>query len=251
MPDPSFLLAIPVYNEAGHLDSVLREAQTYVGDILVVDDGSTDGTGRLLDGCVGLRLIRHPRNLGYGRSLADAFAYARAEGFDWLITMDCDEQHEAAFVPAFQDAARADEVDLVSGSRYLAAMPGNTPAPMDRRQINARITELLNQRLGLGITDAFCGFKAYRVAALADLCITEPGYAMPLQLWVQAARAGWRVSEIAVPRIYHDPNRHFGGPLDDPAHRYDHYLAVLEGELARPPGQRATVSTGEDFRAAS
>ena len=89
----------------------------------------------------------------------------------------------------------------------------------------------LNRRLGLNITDAFCGFKAYRVAALRDLHITVPGYAMPMQFWVQAARAGLRVRELPVRLIYNDPTRHFGGLLDDPAIRLQHYLEVLETEL--------------------
>ena len=63
------------------------------------------------------------------------------------------------------------------------------------------------------LTDAFCGFKAYRVEALSSLRITETGWGMPLQLWVQAARLGLRVKEVAVPRIYLDPNRAFGGVL--------------------------------------
>jgi dolichol-phosphate mannosyltransferase len=62
--------------------------------------------------------------------------------------------------------------------------------------------------------------------------VTEPGYAMPLQVWVQAARAGWRVVELPVPLIYHDATRRFGGGLDDPATRYQYYIDVLEAELA-------------------
>ncbi len=72
---------------------------------------------------------------------------------------------------------------------------------------------------------------AYRVAALSRLNITVPGYAMPLQFWVQVARAGLRVSELPVRLIYHDSTRHFGGVLDDPAARLEHYLAVFEAEL--------------------
>ena len=107
-------------------------------------------------------------------------------------------------------------------------------APPDRRRINAVVTALLRQRLGLRLTDAFCGFKAYRVAALADLLITVPGYAVPMQAWVQSVRAGHRVRELPVPLKYPDPNRHFGGHLDDPMVRLRHYLAVFEEELAQP-----------------
>ena len=250
MTNPRFLLAIPVYNEARHLNRVLGQARREIQHILVVDDGSTDRTPDILAAHSDLHLIQHPSNQGYGRSLADAFCFAIDRRFDWLLTMDCDEQHQPAFLPKFMAAARADGADLISGSRYLAAFAASTTPPPDRRWINARITALLNERLDLGITDAFCGFKAYRVARLATLAVTDPGYAMPLQLWAQIARARWRVAELPVPLIYRDLTRHFGGPLDDPATRYQHYLAVLEAELARPTPHPETRRQDDAIRAA-
>ena len=88
--------------------------------------------------------------------------------------------------------------------------------------------------LGLHLTDAFCGFKAHRVAPTHVLGLDEPGYAFPLQLWPRAARAGLRVTEIPVRLIYNDPTRHFGGSLDDPELRLQHYLQVLAREMIRP-----------------
>jgi glycosyltransferase involved in cell wall biosynthesis len=227
----SVLLAIPVFNEAKHLVPVLARARRHVDDILVIDDGSTDDTPRLLAGQSGVFRLTHSENRGYGQSLIDAFRFAARHGFDWVITMDCDEQHEPSFIPRFLDAIAAGDADVVSGSRYLAAFPENTSPPTERRRINAAITRLLREVLGLELTDAFCGFKAHRVSSMADLRLTVPGYAFPLQLWVQAARAGLRVREIPVPLIYHDSNRHFGGSLDDPVARLRHYLEVFVQEL--------------------
>ena len=79
----------------------------------------------------------------------------------------------------------------------------------------------------MGISDAFCGFKAYRVESLSRLNITVPGYGMPLQLWVQAARLGLRIQEVPVSLIYNDPNRQFGGSLDNPTARLLYYYEVL------------------------
>lgn len=228
------LLAIPVYNEAPYVEGVLAEARHYSRNILVVDDGSTDDTPRILRRQGDIHLITHPENRGYGQSLADAFAFARNRGFGWLITMDCDEQHEAASIPRFLEVAATDAHDVVSGTRYPEGRYDDPEAPSDRRRINRRITEMLRQRLGLDITDAFCGFKAYRVAALKSIRVTVPGYAMPMQWWVQVARAGLRVVELPVPLIYKDPERHFGGLLDDPDARLAHYLSVFEAELNHP-----------------
>ena len=89
------------------------------------------------------------------------------------------------------------------------------------------ITSVINQRLGFDLTDAFCGFKAYRTAALRQLQLKETGYAMPLELWVQASCHKLAVVEVAVPLIYLDENRSFGGQLDDGATRLAYYMEVL------------------------
>jgi dolichol-phosphate mannosyltransferase len=81
------------------------------------------------------------------------------------------------------------------------------------------------------LTDAFCGFKAYRVAALSRLKLSETGYAMPLELWVQAAYAKWRVREYPVPLIYLDETRSFGGSLDDDQTRLDYYNLVIQRSI--------------------
>ena len=135
-----------------------------------------------------------------------------------------------AFLPLlFEDAARP--ADIVSGSRYLQTFAGDSRPPEERRRINQSITSLINERLNLQLTDAFCGFKAYRVDALPRLNITEFGYAMPLQLWVQAVQAGFRIIEHPVPLIYLDESRSFGGALDDANRRLAYYREVLDREM--------------------
>jgi dolichol-phosphate mannosyltransferase len=112
-------------------------------------------------------------------------------------------------------------------------MDGNGTAPQDRRAINVRITQVINTITGFDLTDSFCGFKAYRVDALRKLRLTDTGYAMPLQFWIQAKYFGLRVTELPVSRIYDDPNRTFGGGLDDPEVRLNHYLTTIENERQR------------------
>lgn len=220
------LTAIPVYNEAKTLQEVLAQVRRYAGEILVVNDGSTDATADLLHAENDLHVITHRKNAGYGAALQSAFGYATAHQYDVLVTMDCDGQHEPSRIPVLLEAI--DNADIVSGSRYLRDFRQDTPAPSDRQYINATITRQLNDQYGLDITDAFCGFKAYTREALEHLKITETGWGMPLQLWVQAARAGLRVTEIAVPRLYLDPTRAFGGVLNDGAARLNHYRAIID-----------------------
>ena len=224
------LTAIPVYNEERHLENVLREVRRYTPNILVVNDGSTDGTPGLLARQENIRVVTHPRNRGYGAALISAFTHALDSGADVLVTMDCDGQHEPARIPVLLEAL--DDADIVSGSRYLRDFRQNNSAPADRQQINRRVTLELNERLGLDLTDAFCGFKAYRTSALRRLRVTETGWGMPLQLWVQAAYLGLRVKEVGVPRLYLDPNRAFGGVLNDAEERLAYYRRVIDAAEA-------------------
>jgi dolichol-phosphate mannosyltransferase len=221
----TFWTAIPVYNEERHLEGVLREVRRYSPRILVVNDGSTDRTAELLARQPDLNIITHPCNQGYGAALISAFDFARRRETDVLVTMDCDGQHEPSRIPVLLEAIH--DADIVSGSRYLRDFRQNTVSPQDRRQINRQITTELNERFGLHLTDAFCGFKAYRRTALEQMLITETGWGMPLQLWVQAARLGLRIKEVGVPRLYLDPNRAFGGVLDNAEERLTYYRSVI------------------------
>lgn len=232
---PRVLTALPVYNEESHLVPVLAEVKKYASDILVVNDGSKDGTGRVLSEIDGINVVTHEVNQGYGAALRSAFNYAIQHEYDVLVTIDCDGQHEPSLIPAMAAAVYPDDdepYDIISGSRYLKRFPGDSVPPEERRRINMRITNMLNEVLGLKLTDGFCGFKAYRTLPLENLDITELGYAMPLQLWVQAVRHGFRIKEFAVPLIYLDEKRSFGGSLDDSERRLRYYREVLDRELA-------------------
>lgn len=224
------LTALPVFNEAKHVAGVLEETLRYSRNVLVVDDGSTDGTSQLLAARDDIRLITHPQNRGYGAALRSAFDLAVEDGYDVLVTIDCDGQHQPRLIPKFVEACR--QADIVSGSRYLTRLPGDSSPPEDRRRVNRTITNQLNNRLRLKLTDAFCGFKAYRVPALAKMDLTEEGYAMPLELWVRAAELDLKIVELPVPLIYLDEARSFGGAMDDSTRRQAVYLEVLERAMA-------------------
>src|SRR6516165_4124553 len=116
-PPMRLLTAIPVYNEEEYLEPVLTEVLKYAGDVLVVDDGSTDRTPDRLRAFPTVRTIRHDRNQGYGAGLRTAFRAAIEGGYDGLVTLDCDGQHEPSRIPVL--AAGLAHADIVSGSRYL------------------------------------------------------------------------------------------------------------------------------------
>lgn len=228
----SDVVLLPVYNEGGTVGHVLDAVRVYFADdVLVVDDGSTDDTVRVLSERGDVSVITHPVNLGYGRALEEGFSVARARGAKRVVTMDCDGQHEPAHIPQFL-AALDEGWDIVSGSRYLpdSASVG-VVAPEERREINARVTRVINAVTGWQLTDAFCGFKAYRASAIDSIDLTEPGYAMPVEMWAKAYKAGLSVREMAVERIYCDHQRSFGGELDDPERRFAYYMRVWDKAL--------------------
>jgi dolichol-phosphate mannosyltransferase len=228
------IVLIPVYNEEKHLQGLLQHLRAvYSGDVLFVDDGSVDCSPCMLKEIESpnTRVIMQPENRGYGATLLRGFKEVCDAGYDHVITMDSDGQHRPDWIPDFFKAI--ENWDIVSGSRYKEEFTNNGEAPKDRRAINHQITELINSFTGYNITDSFGGFKAYKTSALRQLKLDDTGYAMPLQLWVQAKHFKLTVTELPISRIYDDPNRKFGGELDNPEIRLKLYLDTIEKERAK------------------
>lgn len=224
------LLILPVFNEEDYILEVLESLPDTV-DISVIDDGSTDNTLKILKQHTKVDfLIRHKTNQGYGKSLIDGFELAIKNNYTYLVTMDCDAQHEPKYIPIFFEELT--NFDIVSGSRYLPTSPHLSEAPKDRVEINKFITQLICKYTKYNITDAFCGFKGYRTEALKKLNLTEHGYGMPLQLLIQASNAGLTIKEIPVPLIYHVQDRNFKGNFSSKEARLKYYLEVIKKELA-------------------
>ena len=236
------LTALPVFNEAAHVTAVLDQVRRYSHEVLVVDDGSTDDTSALLGARNDIHLVTHTQNLGYGAALISAFDFALRGGYEVLVTIDCDGQHEPLH-SAFRAKVPGRRADIVSGSRYLKSFSAGKQPPADRRRINEIITRELNAELGLRLTDSFCGFKAYRVPVLSNFELSETGYAMPLELWVQAAALGLKIIELPVPLVYLEEARSFGGSLDNAEIRLGVYREVLRRSMEQVEAKMAGEGT--------
>ncbi|MCF6155633.1 MAG: glycosyltransferase family 2 protein [Candidatus Brocadia sp.] len=227
----NILIAIPVFNEIA-VYNIIQRVKNFSLDVLVIDDGSTYSLRKGLINVENIRMIVHPRNLGYGKAIIDAFTYAMKNRYDYLLTIDGDGQHEPEEISLFLREIPFYDYDIISGSRYLFPIRVGADVPIERYLINKRITGILNRITGFGLTDSFCGFKAYKVEKLKALHVTEYGYGMPLQLWIQAWKRGLRVREIPVKLIYNDLTKHFAGVLEDPETRLLYYKNIIRKELA-------------------
>ena len=229
------LVALPVFNESD-AHTIIQGVKKFSLDILVIDDGSTDGIDKWLPHDTNVQTIIHPENLGYGKTIIDAFAYAVDKSYDYLVTIDGDGQHESEEISLFLKEIPLGDSDIVSGSRYLLPTEMDDEAPLERYLINKEVTSILNRITGFQLTDSFCGFKAYNVEKLRKIHLTEHGYGMPLQFWVQAWKAGLRVKEIPVKLIYKDLTKRFKGNLENPDRRLLYYKNIITSEMRRVEG---------------
>jgi O-antigen/teichoic acid export membrane protein len=191
--------AIPCYNEACFIGDVVRQTQTYVDIVAVVDDGSTDGTAEVAR-VAGAQVIRHPTNTGPGSAARDCLQIGRDVHADVLVTLDGDGQHNPDEIPDVIAPILSGGADLVIGSRFMGRY--NNVARYRRFGIGV-ITFLYNWGASTQITDGQSCFRAYNQRALDVLCITEPGFGFSVETLVQARNAGLRIREVSISCVYH------------------------------------------------
>lgn len=191
---------IPAYNEARTLAAVVRGLLAHCADIVVVDDGSTDGSAASVTG-LPISLLQHAHNRGKAAALWSGMQAALAMGADAVLTLDADGQHAAHDVPRLMSAARAHPERLIVGVRALAR--GTTPLVrfLANRFANFWISWACGQRL----LDSQSGFRVYPATFLRNVDIAHDrrhGFVFESELLIEAARAGFRVYAVPVPAIY-------------------------------------------------
>jgi glycosyltransferase involved in cell wall biosynthesis len=160
------LAVVPAYNECATVAEVVhavrRDARGF--DVLVVDDGSTDATAACAE-AAGARVLRMPFNLGIGGAVQAGFVYAYEHGYDRMVQVDGDGQHDAAEVPRLEEAMVAHGVDMVCGSRFLSR-DMKYPAPISRRTGIHLFAFLLSRLIGARVSDPTSGFRLYNRRAI-------------------------------------------------------------------------------------
>ena len=163
----SYLAVVPAYNESTTIARVIGSLREHAPDfdVLVVDDGSTDGTGELaID--AGARVVRHPFNLGIGGAVQSGFAFALENGYDRMVQVDGDGQHMASEIGTLVAALDGDpSVDMICGSRFLT--DGGYPATISRRTGIHIFAFLLSRIVGQRVSDPTSGFRLYNRRGIA------------------------------------------------------------------------------------
>jgi len=160
---------IPAFNEESSIGRVLAETKGYVDDIIVIDDGSSDGTSAI-SSKAGAVVVRHPYNMGVGKAFATGVEKALEMGADIVVTLDADGQFQSAEIPRVIEPIVEGRADLVTGSRFLDEKL--TPEMIGSKRFGNRLfTWMVNQLTGQEFTDTQCGFRAYSKEALLRLTI--------------------------------------------------------------------------------
>ncbi len=192
------LAIVPALNEAGSIESVIREIRAEDADfeVLVIDDGSTDRTAALAEEA-GARVVRLPFNLGIGGAVQTGLQYARDHAFDLAVQIDADGQHDPSQVPQLLAPLITGEADVVVGSRFLGER--NYKAPFLRR-VGIRIfAAIVSGVVGQRLTDTSSSFRAFGRRAIAYFAHDYPhGFVESVEATVIAARCGLRLKEVPV-----------------------------------------------------
>jgi glycosyltransferase involved in cell wall biosynthesis len=209
---PGLSTFLPAHDEAENLEAVVADllrvlpevAQAF--EVIVVDDGSTDGTGALADGLARrdprVRVVHHPRNLGYGAALRSGIAACR---HPFIFFTDADRQFDVRELPGF--ATQRARGDIVVGYRHPRRDPW-------LRRVNGYLWTVLVRRLfGLRVRDVDCAFKLFPRAALAGLPLETTGATISTEILVLALRQGYRVVEVPVGHYARPAGRQSGARL--------------------------------------
>ena len=201
------LALLPAYNEAAHLEQVLKAVKEQIRDILVVDDGSKDNTADIARS-FGVELLSRGYNCGKGRSLRDGYTWALEQGYDAVIMLDSDGQHDPACIPDFIAKYRSTHAPLIIGARDYHAIP------LRRRIPNMIGKALFSTAVGQNIPDNQSGYRLLgRMLMNRMLESAETGYQFEVEMIAVCVAENWPIEWVSIPTIYGD-EKSKQNPLD-------------------------------------
>jgi glycosyltransferase involved in cell wall biosynthesis len=204
------IILIPVYNEEKQLDALLSEMQGLDFDILVIDDGSKDGTADVAK-AHNVKLIRNEVNLGKGTALRKGFEYALERGYDLIFTMDGDGQHRPEDLLKIYEHYLKSGADIIIGNR----MWNPVGMPLIRKITNKVMSKIISFLTKTYIPDSQCGLKLIRREVLRNVDISSRKFEIESEILIRAIRKGYKVESMPILSVYHAHNSSKIRPIRD------------------------------------
>jgi glycosyltransferase involved in cell wall biosynthesis len=215
---PRIIVVIPAFNEERFIGSVVVKARRYGSSVIVIDDGSTDGTSNVASEA-GAIVFRHRTNLGKGAALGTGFEAAYAMDPDAVVTIDGDGQHLTEEIELVAGPVLRGEADVVIGSRYLEP---RSDVPRTRVLGHQVFNFVTNQSSGVSVSDSQSGFRAFSPAAAQAISFESRGFSVESEMQFIARQLGLKLVEVPIVISYHDkPKRNV----------FAHGILVLNGML--------------------
>lgn len=218
-------LLLPAYNESRTIGQIIQEASEFIRDIIVIDDGSSDGTGEIA-AARGAACLTNATNCGKGFALRKGFAYALAHGYELIVTMDSDGQHEPADLSRFLAHFDKTHPDILIGARVREVLPehadkvrtsqfhtnsslaksltkkGPRPMPLHRSINNWLVSQVGSRLCGQTVPDFQSGYRLIRADVLRHVQLETARYEMEAELLIKAGRLGFRIESLPIQTRY-------------------------------------------------
>lgn len=202
-------VVIPAYNAAKGIGELVHQIRQLGLETVVVNDGSTDQTAQVAAEA-GALVISHLHNRGKGLALRTGFTFALQAGYEAVVTLDSDGQHDPKEIPQLLDAGKQPNVAIVVGNRLV----DGCRMPMTRRWTNRLMSWLVSLLAHQEIPDSQCGFRMIRREVLTTIQLTTCRFEIETELLLAAARQGWVVSSVPIRAIYQNHASHIH-PVSD------------------------------------
>ena len=234
------LVVLPTYNEILNIEAMLRSIRSIVPqcDVLVVDDGSPDGTADLakkISAELGqIEILRRTQKSGLGGAYRAGFTWGLENGYDHFVEIDCDFSHDPNALPSL--LAAAENSDVVIGSRYVRG--GTIPNwALSRRLLSRGGNQYASVMLGLGVKDSTAGYRVYSKAALEKIdytTVSADGYGFQIEMTYRARQGGASIVEVPISFV----DRELGDSKMSGAIVVEALLLVTKWALGRPFGRK-------------
>ena len=192
-------IGIPAYNEEKNIASIITKLKKITDSIIVCDDGSSDMTSEISKN-LGVVVISHKKNMGYGVAINSIFQKSKEMKSDLLVTFDADGQHRVEDIEKVIEPIKNNRADLVIGSRFLDK---KSDIPNYRKIGIKVITQVTNASIKKKLTDSQSGFRAYNQRVLSQISLSDIGMGISTEILIKSSSKGLRIMEVPITILYH------------------------------------------------